>query len=249
MRPEGLKAALKFHFQGRWLFRHSLAQNTTDHIAQRLLKHLEVNLAVQGLEHIPQTPCIVAALHEGLADPLVLLTLPLPLKFAVREEIFGWPGVGRLLRASQQIPVNPEGNSYRFLLRQTKAATARGQSVVVFPQGSVLGIEIGFQRGAFGLCKALGLPMLPVALSGTHRIWEHPFSPTLRYGVNVHMTLLPLVPAQRFQGDLEPLRLEIQHQLKTTALALDPQGTRRYVPERDGLWKGYRFDIDPNYQP
>ena len=36
--------------------------------------------------------------------------------------------------------------------------------------------------GAFALARHLGAPLLPVVLTGGHRVWEHPFAPTLRYG-------------------------------------------------------------------
>jgi len=75
-------------------------------------------------------------------------------------------------------------------VRNAASAVARGESIAVFPQGSVLGIEIGFRPGAVRLARALGVPILPVVISGTHRVWEHPFTPRLRFGQRVSLTIL-----------------------------------------------------------
>ena len=62
--------------------------------SRRLLRHLQVNLELRGLEHLGQGPYLIASLHEGIADVLCLLQLPLPMRFVARREIFGWPEVG-----------------------------------------------------------------------------------------------------------------------------------------------------------
>lgn len=219
-------------------------------LSARLLGHLRVRLLVRGREHVGRGPYLVAALHEGIADVLALLHLPLPLRFVAREEIFTWPGVGPAITRLGHVSIDPESGSggYRHLLGQARAITAGGESLVLFPQGTVLGLETDFQRGAFALARHLGLPILPVALTGTHRVWEHPFTPALRYGQPVGLRVLPAVTREEVRRTPpEELRVGLRRRLKSAALEPGLPPPRRYDPERDGYWDGFHFAIDPDF--
>jgi len=186
-------------------------------------------------------PYVVIPLHESLVDPLLLSRLPLPLTFLARDELFEWPHVGPLLRAGRHLTVPNDLSSaaLRGLLRDARKRLDAGDSLVVFPQGSVLGIEIAFQRGAFWLARELGIPVLPVVITGTHRIWEHPFSPRLRRGQPVAMQVLSPIPAQTAYED----RHSIEEGMRRLALHDHHAPPRRFVPERDSYWDGYSFTI------
>jgi len=217
---------------------------------RRLLSHLRVRLTTEGLDNLPQRPHVIVALHEGVADPMILTQLPLAMRFVAREEIFGWPWIGPAIRHMRHIAVDPERGaaSYRSMLTAAAAASSAGEHVVMFPQGTVLGIETAFQPGAFRLARALEAPILPVVLTGSHRIWEHPFSPTLRYGEVVAMVVLPPVPAAEVRAcGPENVRSDLQRRMKSIALAPSLPAPRRYVPGRDGFWDGYAFEIDPEF--
>lgn len=262
MQPQGIWPFIKFNLQGRMLFRHLCTQISKSEIAgpqiraqlqknasTHLLNHLDVSLEIRGLQNIGHRPFLVVPLHEGIADAVALAQLPIPMRFVVRDEIFTWPQIGPAIQNLGHIPINPEQGhaGYRRVLREAPLVLAHGESIAIFPQGSLLGIETDFQRGAFSLCKTLNLSMLPVVITGTSRIWEHPFSPRLRFGEKVFIEVLKPIPAEAFQiPDLQPLRLQIQRQMKQMALKAIPS-PRRYVPERDGWWDGYKFDIDPDF--
>jgi len=186
-------------------------------------------------------PYLVMPLHESLVDPLLLSGLPLPLTFLARDELFEWPHVGELLRAGRHLTVSNDLSpaALRGLLRDARKRLDAGDSLVVFPQGSVLGIEIAFQRGAFWLARELGIPVLPVVITGTHRVWEHPFSPRLRRGQPVTMQVLSPIPAQTAYED----RRSIEEGMRRLALQDHHGPPRHFVPERDGYWDGYSFTI------
>ena len=263
-RPETVRDALCFAIRGRALLRHAIesiaaapAATTAAELAtlQRtaavaLLRHLRVDFHTTGLEHVTPTPGIVIALHEGIVDALCLCALPIALRFVARREIFAWPEFGPMLQRAQHIAVRPEAGAseYRPLLRAVRAAIHEGLHVVIFPQGTLLGIETAFQRGAFVLARTLGTSIQPIVITGTHRVWEHPFSPTLRYGQSVRMDVLPAVSASTvLRADPGGLRVDLQRRMKGVALASDRPSARRYIPSRDGNWDGFRFDIDPEF--
>lgn len=228
------------HLSGRTLHRAERAW------AGATRRALGIRLELEGREHIrPDTAYVVASLHEGFADALVLLALGLDIRFIARDELFDWPNLGRYLRQTNQIlvPTRADLSATRLLYRQAHAAIAAGESLVVFPQGSLLGLEIAFTDGAFRLARRLGVPLLPVVITGTHRIWEHPFSGRLRFGRRVTARVLAPVPpeeALRRRGDIE-------RRMKQMATAPGMAPVRHYLPAQDGYWDGYRFEIDPDF--
>lgn len=193
----------------------------------------------------PSQQYVVASLHEGLADAIALTRLPLGLRFAVRDELFEWPGLGRYLRAARHplVETSPSVASARSFFGQARQVVSSGDSLVVFPQGSILGIEVAFQPGALRLARHFGLPLLPVVLTGSHRVWEHPYAPTLRFGQTIALRVLPPIPAD----ELDEARFrEVEREMKAHALD-SPVSPRHFLPERDGWWDGYQFDIDPDF--
>lgn len=133
--------------------------------AAAVIRALDIRLDIAGLDLIdPHESYIVTPLHEGFADALALWQLPLRLRFVARDELFDWPRLGPILRDTGQIMIWPEDGrrSYRELLRRAPAVLAAGESVVLFPQGTILGIETDFLAGPFGLARALGRPILPI---------------------------------------------------------------------------------------
>lgn len=204
---------------------------------------LDVRIEAAGLEHVdPTQRYVVTPLHEGFVDALCLLRLPLDLSFAARDELFDWKTLGPYLEASGQanVPTRDGAAAYRAMYRGAERAFAGGESFVVFPQGTILGIEAAFQAGAFRIAERLDRPVLPVVITGTHRVWEHPYSPAATTGVRVSVEVLPPVPPDRIAvGDLE-------RDMKQRALA-SPVPPRRFDPDRDGWWDGYPYQIDPAF--
>ncbi len=193
----------------------------------------------------PGSRYLVTPLHEGFADAVVLADLPIALRFVARDELFDWPLLGRALRFTGQILVRPERRiaGMRKLLSEVEASFAGGESVVMFPQGSILGIETAFQMGPFRIADKLGVSVLPVVITGTHRVWEHPYSDRLRFGQAVEMTVMePLAPGSAVG---EAPRLE--RRMKEIALHCHTVPPRRFEPERDGFWDGYEYEIDPSF--
>jgi 1-acyl-sn-glycerol-3-phosphate acyltransferase len=215
--------------------------------ARATARALRLHLDIEGLEHVdPEKTYVVVALHEGLADVVALFHLPLRMRFLVRDELFSWRTLGRYLRATNQIEVSESRtlSSLRRLYAEADAAITAGDSLVVFPQGSVLGLEIGFQTGAFHLARNLGAPLLPVVLAGSHRVWEHPFSPLVRLDQRVFMRVLaPIAP-----DDITSLAVQaLERRMKGIAMGESTARPRRFEPELDGWWDDYRFDIDPDF--
>ena len=214
--------------------------------ARSVAAYLRMEVDIEGIEHIdPRERYVVVALHEGFADALALAHLPLDLRVLARRELLQWRALGGYLRDSHQLVVDEDepARGYRELLRRAPAIFAAGESVLVFPQGTILGLEIAFQHGAFRLAERSGRPLLPVVLSGSHRVWAHPFGRRLRYGERVSVRVLPPLPAHALRACAPALEREMRAHALDGAMA----PPRRFDPDRDGYWDGYRYAIAPEY--
>lgn len=218
------------------------------HVAERawaraVADALSIDINVSGLANIDQdAQYVVAPLHEGFADVLALLELPLDLSWVIRDELLNLPYFGTYLRSAGHIAIEPESPraALRTMIERAPDALDAGDSLVIFPQGSLLGIDVSFRQGAFLLAERFGLDVLPVVLTGSHQVWDYPFSTELRYGQKIALKVLPPVPTQRAMNQMRAMERE----MKRLALLEEDAPARRYIPERDGLWEGYSFDID-----
>ncbi len=213
--------------------------------ATRAARAVGLTIETHGMHRVdPSEKYVIAPLHEGFADVLALSRLPIDLSYSAAQELFEWKLLGRYLTASGQSPVST-GNgafAYRAMLRDAETAFSRGESYVVFPQGSILGIEVAFHQGAFRLSARTGRPLLPVVLTGGATVWEHPFASDLRFNQTIRMEVLePLDSA-----DILHCAGEIEADMKQRALSATP-GPRRFDPDRDGWWDGYPYEIDPAF--
>lgn len=119
--------------------------------------------------------CVVVANHSSHADTAVLLAaLPpkaQPVFGAAADYWFDVP-VRRFVATALAgvLPVRRSGDgSYAALLAAARPALKAGRTVVIYPEGtrSTDG-EIGeFRSGALRLARECGVPIVPVALTGT----------------------------------------------------------------------------------
>ncbi len=130
---------------------------------------------VEGMENVPQSgPLIVAVNHLSNADPplvggWLLPALGRPVRWLAKEQLFVGP-LGPLLR-SQGVVMVRKGRSDVEAYRLARAALARGEVIVVFPEGtrSVTRALQEAKPGVALLASRSGVPVLPIGISGTDR--------------------------------------------------------------------------------
>jgi 1-acyl-sn-glycerol-3-phosphate acyltransferase len=118
----------------------------------------------------PRRPYVVVANHESFADILLISHLPWEMKWLSKAELFRIPFLGWLMRLAGDIPVRRgEGRSAVEALQACRKVLAGKVSVMIFPEGtrSATGEMLPFKDGAFRLAVSLGMPILPLALTGT----------------------------------------------------------------------------------
>ena len=134
----------------------------------------------QGLHHVPAGGVIVAANHISAADPLVLADFLLygvgrAPRFLAKSELFRGSGlVGRVMRGAGQIPVDRHAADASRALDAAVAALARGQTVVIYPEGTVTSDPdlwpMRARTGVARLALLSGAPVVPVAQWGAQQI-------------------------------------------------------------------------------
>ena len=213
--------------------------------AARAARAVGLTIETHGMHHIdPSQQYVIAPLHEGFADVLALSRLPIDLSYSAAQELFEWKLLGRYLTTSGQNPVSTTNgaSAFRAIVRGAESAFDHGESYVVFPQGSILGIEIAFHQGAFQLSARTGRPLLPVVLTGGATVWKYPYATDLSFNQTIRMEILDPLDAT----DVLSCAGEIEANMKRRALSATP-GPRRFDPDRDGWWDGYPYEIDPAF--
>jgi 1-acyl-sn-glycerol-3-phosphate acyltransferase len=135
-----------------------------------------VRVRVLGLERIPRGVCLFAANHTSSADaPAVVGAIPRRIAILLKESLFKWPIVGQVFMSAHFIPVNRSvrESAISSVEKATEALKA-GQSFLIYPEGtrSPDGRLQEFKKGAVVMAIKAGVPIVPMACSGAHRIME-----------------------------------------------------------------------------
>jgi 1-acyl-sn-glycerol-3-phosphate acyltransferase len=133
-----------------------------------------LRLRVDGAERVPETgPCVLAANHQSILDAVVVQSVcPRPVRAMAKSTQFRGPLWSRLMPALGAFPVrrfDPDPQAVRTALR----VLARGEVLGLYPEGerSWTGAVNPFRRGALRLLVSSGVPVVPVAVSGTYDVW------------------------------------------------------------------------------
>src|SRR4051812_35148440 len=118
----------------------------------------------------PRRPFVVVSNHESFADILLISHLPWEMKWLSKAELFRIPIMGWMMWLVGDIPVKRGfGPSAVEALERCRRALSQRVSVMIFPEGtrSRTAELLPFKDGAFRLAVEAGVPILPLAVSGT----------------------------------------------------------------------------------
>ncbi len=167
--------AAKFHLSGTLMM---LLKYFPLRLIYHLLFRTFLRLETRGLKHLPEKgPYLICPNHQSYLDPFVLIsTLPFRvfrnMFFVGYSALFTSRKMKLVARLTNIVPVDPDAH----LLRAMKAGAyglRTGRILCIFPEGgrSFDGSLQEFKKGAAILSRELSVPIVPVAIQGTHRVW------------------------------------------------------------------------------
>jgi len=140
--------------------------------APLLLGGARARLEVEGAESIDWSrPVVLVSNHQSMIDVCALFrAVPVPLRFALKRELAAVPVVGWYARAMGMVFIDrSNARDARDKLRSAVAHLRGASAIVAFPEGtrSRDGSVGPFKGGAFQLAIEAGVPVVPVAISGS----------------------------------------------------------------------------------
>ncbi len=168
------------------------------HWAKGIMKRTGANVTVSGKENIPNGPVLFVANHEGNFDiPVLLGFIEKPFGFISKVEVKKVPIIRDWMVMISCVFIDRTNRRQSVqMIRQAAENLKKGHSLVIFPEGTRsrgAGLK-EFKTGAMRIAKEAGVPIVPIAVSGTSGLFE-----VNKFGVtpsSVQIQILPPVTAQ-----------------------------------------------------
>ncbi|MBW1596241.1 1-acyl-sn-glycerol-3-phosphate acyltransferase [Streptomyces sp. JJ38] len=139
-------------------------------------KALDLRFDIEGTEHVPHDGgAVLVSNHISYLDFIFAGKAALPAKrlvrFMAKESVFRHKVSGPLMRAMKHIPVDRSAGLDAY--RHAVSALRSGEVVGVFPEATISESFTlkEFKSGAARMAQEADVPLLPVALWGTQRLW------------------------------------------------------------------------------
>ena len=137
---------------------------------------LNIRIRVEG--DIPSGSYLIAAKHQSMFETLEMVRLSHLPVIVMKKELADIPLFGFLTRQYGIIAVERSAGAkaLRALVEEGRAAVATGRPVIIYPEGTRVppGETPPLKSGFAALYRALGLPVIPVALDAG-RLWGRGF--------------------------------------------------------------------------
>jgi 1-acyl-sn-glycerol-3-phosphate acyltransferase len=133
-----------------------------------------LGIRTQVVGTIPPAPHLIAVKHQSMFETTEMVRLTQLPVIVLKRELTQIPFVGWLMRRYGVIAVERSAGAkaLRSLVEQGKQAVASGRPVMIYPEGTRVrpGETPELRSGFAALYRALGLPVVPVALD-SGRLW------------------------------------------------------------------------------
>lgn len=161
----------------------------------------------------PRKPYVVVANHQSFADIPLISCLPWEMKWLAKQELFGIPILGWLLKLAGDIPVDRQNRKNAALaLLRARWYLQHKCPVIFFPEGtrSPDGEVKEFHQGAFHLAVREGLEILPLAIDGSRNCLP---KNSWLFGEPSHVRLAVLPPVTTRNREPDDLAREIREMI------------------------------------
>lgn len=153
-----------------------MADRTPRRWARGILRAAGCRVKLEGVGHLRRDePRIIVSNHQSWFDVFALAAhLPVRYRFVAKKELTRIPVFGAAWQALGHVSIDREDRSAAIeaLDQAAQGIHQEAVAVVIFPEGtrSPTGELQPFKKGAFVLAIQAGVPVVPVAVTGTHEI-------------------------------------------------------------------------------
>jgi 1-acyl-sn-glycerol-3-phosphate acyltransferase len=192
-----------------------------------------------GLENIPDTGgAVIAMTHFGYLEFALVEWATWKhnkrrIRFMAKKGAFDKPVVGSLLRGMKHISVDMKAGAEAYANAVT--ALKKGELIGVFPEAGVSASFTvrDFKTGAARLAAEAGVPIIPVAVWGGHRLLtkNRKVKFSERFGVPVDFAFgepVVVAPDADMNAVTEKLRATMQHMVDTLQVRYPVDGTDKW---------------------
>lgn len=146
-------------------------------LARTAMRGLDITTRWSGEEHLPRSgPALLASVHNSYPDFVFVERAALSreryVRFMCRHDIWTLPVVRRAMTGMRHIPVDRQAPAGAYLL--ARRLLRQGEAVCAFPEA---GISYSYavrslMPGVAALARETGVPVTPVVVWGTQRIYS-----------------------------------------------------------------------------
>lgn len=148
------------------------------HYLLRVVVPLLARVKVRGRHNVPTTGgCLIVSNHLSMADPPCLIAyVPRQAHFMTKAELRDVAPWKYILPPGQPVWVH-RGRADRQALRAAEAYLKQGEAVAIYAEGTraKAGEAQEARAGVVFLAQRTGVPIVPVAISGTEKLFRKRF--------------------------------------------------------------------------
>jgi 1-acyl-sn-glycerol-3-phosphate acyltransferase len=214
-------------------------------IARALFAAEGLRITMTGTEYVPRSGgAVLVSNHLGYFDfgyaGLVARPSKRLVRFMAKDSVFRHKVSGPLMRGMHHIPVDRTAGAASF--RAAVTALKAGEIVGVFPEATISrSFELkGFKSGAVRMAQAAGVPVLPMIIWGSQRVWTKGYPKRLgRSNVPIILSVGAPIEARR-QDNADDINLRLRASMTDLLHAAQeaypavPNNELKFLPARLG---------------
>ncbi len=192
-------------------------------VVVRFLLKMLWRYKVEGKENVPARSFILVANHVSILDPIVIgAAFDKRLFYLAKKELFKSKIFNPFLRWLGAIDVDRKDFKYETW-KKINRLIKENEIIVIFPEGTrnehpEKGL-LQLKDGAASLALIHGLPILPVAIKGTEKIWKRKWIfPQLRGRINIRIG--KLIDVSKIKKPSKEDIKEVNNKIKATLMEL-----------------------------
>ena len=219
--------------------------NAVRKLVKKANKALKYDFHIEGKENIPEGAACYFANHLSALDPLAFFDIfDEPIAFVGKIEVKKIPLVGSIFTASNSLFLDRKNlkQQLKVMLQVQASLTKREQNWFIFAEGTrnkdQMAKLLPFQHGAFRSAMKAGVPIVPIAHIGSHRVMSLKHS-LKKYPTHIKF-LKPLYPEEYKDMTTEEVANIVQSRVQQ-ALTFDLR-KKDHAAMSDLKSKKYRFN-------